>query len=191
MATAKPDDRDTRLEPSEDVLFDVLSNRRRRYTVHALKVDDARLDLGTLADRVAAWECGVSPGEVSRKQRKRAYTALLQSHLPMMEEAGVVQFDKSRGVVEPADNLDDVELYLDVVHGAAIPWSQYYLLLSVLASTLLIAQGIGVTMFSELSTGLTAILIAGAFLVSSSVHWLRARRNRLGVRSDPPELHDD
>lgn len=191
MATAKPDDRDARLEPTEDELFDVLSNRRRRYTVHALKSDDARLDIGTLAERVAAWECNVAPDEVNNKQRKRAYTALLQSHLPKMEEAGVVEFDKGRGVVEADENLDDVELYLDVVHGAEIPWSQYYLLLSALAGVLLASQWTATAPFAALSSATLATLVTGAFLVSACVHWTRARRNRLGVGSDPPELDDD
>nr|WP_231736988.1 hypothetical protein [Halobacterium sp. CBA1126] len=120
--------------PTEDELFDVLSNRRRRYAVHALEATDSAAEIGDVAEQVAAWEYGVDVEQVSYEERKRVYTALQQSHLPMMDDAGVVDFDKNRGTVEPTDALDDVEVYMDVVQGNEIPWSVYYLGLSGVAA---------------------------------------------------------
>ena len=112
--TAELGDRSTEPSlPSEDELFDLLSNQRRRFAVHALsRQPETEVELGTLAERVAAWENDVDHTELDYAERKRVYTALQQSHLPRMDQAGVVHFDKDRGIVEASSVLDDAEIFL-------------------------------------------------------------------------------
>ena len=177
---------------SENELFEVLANRRRRYALHALKRDaeggGETVDLGTLAEQVAAWENDVELQEVSYDERKRVYTALQQSHLPKMDEAGIVSFNKDRGVVEPTPAMEDVEIYMDVIHGNEIPWSEYYLGLSVVSAALYAAVWMGVYPFTLLPDLSWGVFIVVAFLVSALAHRYYTSEMRLGAGEVPPEL---
>ena len=175
-------------EPTEDEVFDVLSSRRRRYALHMIKGRDEAVELGDVAEQVAAWEYGEDVADVSYDERKRVYTALQQSHLPKMDDAGVVSFDKNRGVVEPTPALDDMRVYMDVVKGREIPWSEYYLGLSGVAATLLGAVALNAwpfAMLPDLAWGAAAV---AAFAVSAVVHRYYARRTALGRGSTPAEV---
>jgi len=109
-------------EVSEDELFDVLSNQRRRFAVHLLKREaDDSIAIGDMAEQIAAWENGIETAEITGTERKRVYTALQQSHLPKMDKAGVVDFNKNRGIVEPMPAMTDVDVYMDVVEGEGDP----------------------------------------------------------------------
>lgn len=174
--------------PSEDDLFGVLSNRRRRFTVHALKDEEGATKLGDVAEQVAAWEYDVDIEQLSYNERKRVYTALQQSHLPMMNDVGIVEFDKNRGVVKPTDFLDDIEVYMEVVHGNEIPWAVYYLGLSGIAASLMLATGVGAWPFVLLPDVAWGIAITVMFTVSAVIHTYFARGQRIGEQEKPPEL---
>lgn len=173
---------------SEGRLFEVLSNKRRRYVVHALSDSESAIDLGSLAERVAAWEYDLPLEQVDHRERKRVYTALQQSHLPMMDEAGVVQFDKQRGTVEPTPALEEVDVYMDVVRGREIPWSVYYLLLSGVGLALATALWVDVWPFVLLPDPAWATFLAVTFAVSAAAHRYFAGASRVGVGDRPPEL---
>jgi hypothetical protein len=117
--------------PSEAVsredIFEVLSNYRRREVIRALQRADGALELGDLAEQIAARENEIPRQAVSYQQRKRVYTALQQSHLAAMDEAGAVHYDRDRGTVEPADDLSAFNVYLEVVPGGGVRRSELYL----------------------------------------------------------------
>ena len=170
---------------SKDDLYEVMANRRRRYTVHALNGTEEPMEIGDIAEKVAAWENGVEEGRVTYDERKRVYTALQQSHLPKMDDKGVVEFNKNRGTVEPTDAIQDVEIYMDIVHKGEIPWSQYYLGLSAVTTALLAAVALNAWPFTLLSDLSWAIFIVVAFAVSSLAHWYYS--HSLGTSNgDPP-----
>lgn len=174
---------------AEDDLFEVLSNRRRRYVVHALKQrDDESIDLGPLAEQIAAWEYDLDIQEVDSQIRKRVYTALQQSHLPMMDSVGVVEFDKREGVVEPTPALDDCEIYVDIVQGNEIPWSEYYIALSAVGIALITAVVFDAWPFSLLPEVAWAVFIVVTFAVSALAHRYYTHHLRLGSSTEPPEL---
>jgi len=56
--------------------YEILANRRRRYVIHLLQYRDESMELGPLAERVAAWEYETDPERVTSQQRKTVYTAL-------------------------------------------------------------------------------------------------------------------
>lgn len=186
--TPEPAEAESSGNLSDDDLFEVLSNRRRRYAVHALKREGGAAELGDVAEQVAAWEYDVDVEQVSYDERKRVYTALQQSHLPLMDEVGIVDFDKNRGVVQPTDSLDDIEVYMEVVQGNEIPWSVYYLGLSGIAASLMLAVGIGAWPFVLLPDVAWGIAITVMFTVSSIAHTYYARGQRIGEHEKPPEL---
>lgn len=171
---------------SEDDLFELLSNRRRRYILNELLCEGRPMEIGTLAQEIAAREDDLEYHEVSSKDRKRVYTALHQSHLPKMDRAGVVDFDQDRGTVEPTPALENVEIYMDVVRGRGLPWSDYYLGLTLLSGLLLAATTLGIGPFAALSLSAWGAFVVVSFGVFSLAHRYYARRNRLGIDEDPP-----
>ena len=173
---------------TEDELFELLSNQRRRHILHALLHEDGPLDIGTLSQEIAAWEDGVAYEQVTSKDRKRVYTALQQSHLPKMDKTGVVDFDRDRGTVEPTPALENVEIYMDVVRGREIPWSEYYLGLTALSAVLLAASTLSVAPFTALPAYAVTVFVVVAFGVSALAHRYYSRQNRLGIDEDPPEV---
>ncbi|WP_049927447.1 DUF7344 domain-containing protein [Halopiger goleimassiliensis] len=178
----------TRNALSEDELFTVLSNRRRRYVLQELIREGDRIDIGTLSQQIAAYEDGLELHEVSSSDRKRVYTALHQSHLPKLDETGLVEFDRDRGTVEPTATLEDVEIYMDLVHGRGIPWSDYYLGVTALIALSFVLAVTGPGPFAALSLeawGVFAIVTFGTFAL---VHRYYARRNRLGIEDDSPAV---
>jgi len=176
-------------EVSEDELFDVLANQRRRFAVHLLKREDEdRVAIGDMAEQIAAWENGIDTAEITGNERKRVYTALQQSHLPKMDEAGVVEFNKNRGVVEPTPALQDVDLYMDVVEGKEIPWSTYYLGLSGVAVALTGAVWLGAWPFVLLPDMAWTIAIVVSFAFSAITHKYYTAEMKVGESEEPPEL---
>lgn len=174
---------------SEDDLFEMLSNRRRRYVVHALKrTNGSPTELGALAEQIAAWEYDLDVNEIDSTVRKRVYTALQQSHLPKMDEAGVVDFDKRRGVVEPTTALDDCDIYVDIVRGRGIPWNEYYLALSAVGAALIAVAGLEFWPFALLPDLAWGIFVVVAFAVSAMAHTYYNRHLQLGATEKPPEL---
>lgn len=172
----------TRL-PKDD-LFEVMANRRRRYAVHALKGNGGEMKLGELADKVAAWENDVEVGGTSYDERKRVYTALQQSHLPKMDKKGVVEFDKNRGVIEPTPALEDVDVYMEIVHGREIPWNQYYLGLTAVLGTLVTVVALDLWPFTLLPETAWMIFVVVAFGASALAHWYY--QTSLGAGDDEP-----
>ena len=172
---------------SPDRLYDVLAHRRRRLALHYLQGVDGRVDLGRLSEQVAAWENDCSLEEVTSVERKRAYTALQQSHLPVMNDAGVVEFDKDRGVIEPTGALEDVDIYVDVVGRNDVPWSEYYLALGLLGCAIVVASWANVpSMTAVPDVGWTAFL-AVSLLVSAVGHRYQTLSQKVGTNGPPPE----
>ncbi|WP_418284357.1 DUF7344 domain-containing protein [Halorubrum sp. DTA46] len=174
---------------TEDELFDVLANQRRRFAVHLLKrEDDSSIAIGEMAEQIAAWENGIEMTEITGNERKRVYTALQQSHLPKMDDAGVVEFNKDRGLVEPTPALTDVDLYMDVVEGKEIPWSDYYLGLSGVAVALVAAVWLGAWPFILLPEFAWTVAVVVAFAFSALTHKYYTTKMKVGEPEEPPEL---
>jgi len=166
-------------------LFHLLSNHRRRYALHACKQLELPVTLSDLAEQVAAWENDKTVAELDYQERRRVYTAMQQTHLPAMEDAGVIEFDDQE--IELTERMDEIDVYLEIVPKNSIPWGQYYLGLSVVGLTILAAAGLGVypDFIPQIFWG---ILVAAMFLLSAMVHVWRTRTNKIDSYSAPPEL---
>lgn len=172
---------------SEEEVFEVLSHRRRRYALHVL-VKSGKTELGELAEHVAAWENGKDVERLSSSERKHVYSALQQSHLPKMDEIGVVEFDKDRGIVDPAESVEKLDIYLDVVRGDEIPWSKYYVGLSAVGAALVAALWLGAYPLTLLSNVAWAAFLTATFGVSALVHHYHAKKMKLGTGESPPDV---
>jgi len=179
--------------PTEDIShsewFDLLSNHRRRYTLHYLKHNGDQATLGELADQVAAWENDIPLEEVSYDQRKRVYTSLQQVHLPRMDKHGVVRFDEREGHIEPGPAVADLDVYLEVVQGRDVPWSVFYAVLAVLNAVLIALVTLGVPPFTLFPRTGLAVFVVTTFFFTAVAHTYVARTEmQIGQTERPPEL---
>lgn len=76
-----------------DELLSVLANRRRRLVIRELSDRVESVQLGDLAEQIAAREYNCDVADVESVQRKRVYVSLYQTHLELMEEVGLLQYD--------------------------------------------------------------------------------------------------
>ncbi|PSQ56058.1 transcriptional regulator [Halobacteriales archaeon SW_8_68_21] len=175
---------------TEDEIFTVLSNRRRRYVIHALKRTKEPLDVSELSTHVTAWELDVDPEEVTYEDRRNVYSTLQRTHLPKLEEKDIVDLDEETNLVEPTPELRNLEIYVEVLGSREIPWSLYYLGLTGVAAALLSAVATGTPGFAVFSALDIGVFIATTFGVSAMVHYAVGRRARLGNTEKPPEVHE-
>lgn len=175
---------------TRDEIFEVLSNQRRRYAFHHLRQHEGdTVEVGRLAEQIASWELAKPPKQLTAAERKRVKTALHQFHLPKMDDLRFVEYDSDRGNVRLAEEVSDVEIYLDIVPGLDVPWGQYYLGLSVLNLSLLTAFLTGVPLVSDLSALSWAVFFLIVYGSSAVFHayWNRTQ-TRFGVDEQPPEV---
>ena len=194
MATQRrkpPSETDADVDPPEltkgDV-FEVLRNQRRRYVLHYLKRDDRPVELGDLAQQVAAWEYETTTEEVTSAQRKRVYTTLQQTHLPKMDEVGILTFDSDHGVIESTNRTHDISVYLEIVPGHEFAWRELYLSLGAISCALVAALWLEIYPFTVLSNLTWTGIVAVTVTATAIAHIYHERNMRLGHGDQPPEL---
>ncbi|MFC7231348.1 ArsR family transcriptional regulator [Saliphagus sp. GCM10025308] len=155
---------------SKDVIFELLKNRRRREVLAYLLEAEETVTLGELAEQIAAWENDTDVNALSSDQRKRVYVALYQTHLPKMDDAGIVDYDQDRGLITLADNADLLVMYLDTDTHRRERWDRWYAAMSVVGAVVLAAGLLGVPGISAIPLSALAGVIVAAFLAVSFVH---------------------
>lgn len=86
--------------PSLDEVVNLLGHGRRRAVLEELaETNQRRISVADLAEDIACAEYGCLPSELTSDQRKRVYIALLQSHLPPLDDADIVAYDSDAKVV--------------------------------------------------------------------------------------------
>lgn len=142
-----PESVDVSLEDSpeplaRDEIFHLLQNQRRRLVLRYL-TEHAAVEMREVAEQVAAWENDTTVEGLTSDARQRVYIALYQSHLPKLDENGVIEYDRNRGTIEPCAPLEQLEPYLSAATEEADEdnetedttwqWNDLYLGLAVLS----------------------------------------------------------
>ena len=169
--------------PGKGEVFDLLSNHRRRYVIHFCKQADGAVEVGEVAEQVAAWENEKTVEEIDHAERKRVYTSLQQTHLPTLADADMILYEN--GTVELTDRASELDVYLDVVPSGSIPWAEYYLGLSVIGFGVLAGVAAGVLPTDPVPAVGWAAIVVGLFAVSAAVHLRESRQFRLGDDGPP------
>ncbi len=163
--------------PSEKgEIFELLSNHRRRHTIRFCQ-ENGSATLSELAEHIAAREQDKSPSEITSTERKRVYTSLQQTHLDRLEDAGMIRYDGDE--VELTGQAEKLEVYLDIVPEGSVPWSVYYLGVSLIAAAVVAAVWIDFLPAEALGE---TVVMAGIVLVygaSAVAHVVYDRRYRL------------
>ena len=174
----------------QDVVLEVLSNQRRRFTIQYLKQQNGETaTVSELAEQVAGWENGKLTDELTHQERKRVRNALRQFHLPKMADYGFVEYDSNRGRVNLTAATANTNFYIDALTGREIPWGVYYLGCSVVCAVWLTGLWIGFYPFTILSPLMYTSFVVAFFICSSVGHvYDNQYRMRLGARTEPLEV---
>jgi hypothetical protein len=80
--------------PSFDDIFELLSNKRRRYAIHYLSTtEDGVATLSDLVEQVVTWETETSPNDVPDDYQRRVEASLHHTHLPKLADANIIDYD--------------------------------------------------------------------------------------------------
>jgi hypothetical protein len=104
-ATGEGDEGDT-LSRSE--IHDVLRNERRRLVLERLWADGSET-VRELSEHIASVESGETPPP--RNVRQSVYVSLHQTHLPKLDDLGIVVYDDDAKEVSIAERAVDLEPY--------------------------------------------------------------------------------
>jgi len=164
---------------SNEEIFDVLQNERRRHVLQYLRRHGGPVSLGDLADHVAAAEYDCPTDDVTSAQRKRVYTTLHQSHLPQMDDVGIIEYDSDDGVITTTDYTEELTVYLEIVPEGEFPWREYYLSFGAISLAVVTVLWVGVYPFTLIPPLVWATLFAVVLTVSSLYHTIVAREMTL------------
>ncbi len=160
---------------SRDLVFDVLKNQRRRYALHYLKQAEDTVQLSDLAEQVAAWENDITVDAISAAERKRVYTALYQSHLPKLDDAGIVNYNQNRGIVELATAAEQLDPYLETNTRDDISWCKRYLGIALAGFAMLTGAWLELPLLAGITDIALALLVVVAFTLVAVAHTYDAR----------------
>lgn len=101
--------REKGLEESE--IFHILGNDRRRAIVQQLAVGADQLEVSKVATEIAAEEAEGTP--VPNNLYKSVYVSLQQTHLPQLQEDGVITYDTDSKAITAGPQFEDVMSYIN------------------------------------------------------------------------------
>jgi|GEM_PF-478441 len=159
---------------SKGDIFGLLQNDRRRNVLELLH-SRGNQSPREISEAIACIESGTH--EPKSSVRKSVYVSLLQTHLPKMQSLGVLVYDKTEDKVKLTAEARDIKVYMEPVEKNNIPWSQYYLGLSIFA--VLGSVAVTTDLITWISSTQWMLLITSLFLVSAVAHvWQMNQINR-------------
>jgi DNA-binding transcriptional ArsR family regulator len=96
-----------------DDVFELLTDGRRRYVLHHLRSTTDPVSVEELAESIRDWER--NSDDEATPERDDVATALYHVHLPKLDDADIVDFEPTAGVVSLCGNVEVVEPYLELV----------------------------------------------------------------------------
>lgn len=168
---------------SQDLVFDLLSNPRRRFVISFLRQEEDPVNLIDLAREVAAWENDTTVDRLTEQQEKRVYVSIYQTHVPKLHEAGVIDYDRESGMVSITDSVTELDRYLPKEEKPELPWPRYYAAVAVVGAVFYLLAFFQVSVFGLVPTTIAGIVVVLAFIVTAAAHqlYLRTAREQLAI----------
>lgn len=98
------------------------------------------MSLKRLAARIAAVENGTSVEDVTDEERQRVYISLYQTHLPKLEEAGIVSYDDEERIVALTPETAEEGFFWMRTDDDSQSWATYYAALGAVGWIAIIAR---------------------------------------------------
>lgn len=139
----------------------LMSNERRKHLLRCLIERNGEADLEDVISYICEKE-----GDPEKKNRKSVYISLKQTHIPKLEKARIIVYDRKNNALRLEEEyFNDVKMYIEFVEGGDISWSRYYLILGIVS-----VAGSLITM------NILAVLISMAIVASSLLQTLKVKR---------------
>jgi hypothetical protein len=151
----------------------ILQNRRRRRVIEHINKVRGEVTVRDLAEKIAEKES--TDASTQGDLRRSVYNSLHQHHLPKLDEANVIEYDKDRKTVDILDNARPVSLYMELRTPIGITWTEYYRSLAAMGLMLVVAHEIGTPLISEVP-GLVIPVVFLAIVVISTGYQLWSHR---------------
>lgn len=91
-----------------DLLIDLCGDRHRRIVLGVFADQKRSLTTADLAKTIAKHERQAPLTQISEEECKQLHALLDQHHIPKLEEAGLVEYDREARRVEPTEQFDRV-----------------------------------------------------------------------------------
>lgn len=170
---------------SQDVVFDVLSNSRRRFLLSRLQERNEPVELVELANEIAAWENETTVDELTDKQSKRVYVSVYQTHVPKLESVGLIEYDPDTGLISLAPKARQIDQYMPSEESEGRPWHRYYAGLAVLSAGFYVLVVSEIAVLDALSTSIAGVIIVSAFVALSVTHYVVSTKEKRKVNDIP------
>jgi hypothetical protein len=157
----------------ETTIHEVLSSDRRRQAIAYLQRNENPVDVNELAAHIASLETGEE--EPSSESQKTVYVSLHQTHLPKMDELDIVDYDTDTNGIRLSDSFKDVAIYMEVVPGTEISWSELYLALGVVGIATVAAHAFGAPVVTEVPLRYWSVLYLGVIAAAALYQTLTRR----------------
>lgn len=168
MGIARPST--DQIEP--ETAHEILRNQRRRQVIEQLGNHYDPVSLRELSERIAERESGQTPAP--RDLRESVYNSLRQTHLPKLDDMGIIEYDSDRKTVELLASASDVQVYMEVVTSYGVSWADYYRTLGVVGLLLVVVSAADVAVVAEVPPLAWATVFLFVFGVSAAYQlWSR------------------
>lgn len=97
-----------------DALFDALADERRRVILEYVLDQSEPVGLDELAERLHG-PGSAPPSTPGLSERNRLRCRLYHAHLPRLDDAGIVEFDRERNTVRPSDDARRIAFCRDLL----------------------------------------------------------------------------
>lgn len=135
---------------------------------------EQQTSLRDVVEWIATVEADESPPP--KNVRNSVYVSLHQTHLPKLDDAGIIDYDKDRKTIVLREAARDVDVYMEVITKYGITWSAYYLGLALLTLLVVVAADLGVPGFAWFAPGVWAVFGLLLLLGSGAYqYWSRFR----------------
>lgn len=107
----------------EDVIFDLLGNKRRRACLKEILTREGEIPVSELAEKVAEdiAEKSTPPEDLQRS----VYISLCQSHLPKLDGKSIVEYDSESKTVSRGPLFDQIKPYIRTRTSRRQTWLVY------------------------------------------------------------------
>lgn len=131
---------------SDEEIHDVLRNKRRRLVIDILQSENEPVSVRELSEEIGSVESDSNPPPRNIKQS--VYVSLLQTHLPKLDELGIIDYESNGKMVSVDGGLQDVTFFMETIPKYGISRIEYYAALGVLGVLTTFAAQIGAPVIS-------------------------------------------
>ena len=97
-----------------DEVFELLGRERRRYALYYLRQRDGPVTVEELAEAIAEWERDDAEHGPEDERFEEVVLSLNHAHLPKIESADSIEYDRENDRVRIADTAGKAEIFISI-----------------------------------------------------------------------------